>query len=475
MSKKFHRIIVLGQTGDGKSTLCNYILGEKMCEVVEDWRRRRSEIVVYTSVKKKNDDIIMVDTPGLSDSDGDDQAIIDKIRKELRDNHCDGIKSIIIMHNYNFPRFSAESQRLLSIYCKMFPIPDFWQHVGIVFSRTYEFFPNFEQLKEQKFKDFMPDFEKRINKIIDETNANLPSEKAIQKPGHIQTFFTDCADIIDGNRTDKEIDDLIDWTRGLDYLDIDKNDLEGRVFANCKEKKQIEDLIDPKEEETDDKNKKKVTEKHYRKYNIIDFSNNQSVYTEEKPYKEEIFYYKTEIWDKKILKAASDLEGDNYCDNFTIQYYSRIDKYDKNMNLLEKGKENKGNSKERLQVKQKIYTEEEDPNPNITTDEITETKYFDSDSALSDYYKELSSMSTGGKVTYVVGNILSLGIVHLVGTVIQFFKKKRRWKQVITIKRKIQEKRKIKTDNLGKKYPQKWEFDKVIEILETIYSKPVQI
>ena len=332
MSKKFHRIIVLGQTGDGKSTLCNYILGEKMCKESQGGNSTTKEVTGYTSVKKKNDDIIMVDTPGLSDSDGDDQAIIDKIRKEVRDNHCDGIKSIIIMHNYNVPRLSAESQRLLLIYCKMFPIPDFWQHVGIVFSFSYELLPNFEQLKEQKLKDFMPKLYQIIYKIIDETNANLPSEKAIQKPGHIQTFFTDSANIIYGNRTDKEIDDLIDWTRGLDYLDIDKNDLEGRVFANCKEKIQIEDLINPKEEETNDKNIKKVTEEHYRKYKIIDFSNNQSVYTEEKPYKEEIFYYKTERYQVHVC-----LGYNNYCDRVRIRDCIRTDKYDKNMNLLEKG------------------------------------------------------------------------------------------------------------------------------------------
>ena len=39
----------------------------------------------------------MIDTPGLSDSSGEDQIIVDRIRKEIKDEHGQGIRSIILV------------------------------------------------------------------------------------------------------------------------------------------------------------------------------------------------------------------------------------------------------------------------------------------------------------------------------------------------------------------------------------------
>lgn len=39
----------------------------------------------------------MIDFPGLSDSKGINQEVIDKIRKELKEKHCRGIKSILFV------------------------------------------------------------------------------------------------------------------------------------------------------------------------------------------------------------------------------------------------------------------------------------------------------------------------------------------------------------------------------------------
>ena len=93
-----------------------------------------------------------------------DTKNMDKIRTEIRDKHCGGIKSIIIMHNFHIPRLSDQSKKLLFIYSKLFPIPEFWQHVGIVFSFSYEGLQNFEKMKEAKITKFMPDFIKNVEK-----------------------------------------------------------------------------------------------------------------------------------------------------------------------------------------------------------------------------------------------------------------------------------------------------------------------
>ena len=70
-------------------------------------------------------DIFMIDTQNLFEFNGEeDQQIIDLIRAELKAKHCTGIKSIILFESlHNSTSLSHECQKLLSIYCKIFPNP----------------------------------------------------------------------------------------------------------------------------------------------------------------------------------------------------------------------------------------------------------------------------------------------------------------------------------------------------------------
>lgn len=79
-------------------------------------------------ISKKFPDIFMIDTPGLDDPHGEYQKIINEIRKQLKTNHCQGIKTIILLVNINNTRLSSDDQRIISIYAKMFSNRDFWQH-----------------------------------------------------------------------------------------------------------------------------------------------------------------------------------------------------------------------------------------------------------------------------------------------------------------------------------------------------------
>ena len=49
----------------------------------------------------------------------------------------------------------------------LFPIPDFWQYVGVVFSSSNESFQKFEEMKQEKLEKFMPGMEEVIKEIID--------------------------------------------------------------------------------------------------------------------------------------------------------------------------------------------------------------------------------------------------------------------------------------------------------------------
>ena len=49
------------------------------------------------SEKKKNDDIITIDTSDFADECSEDQPIFDKIKEEIKEKYLKGIKSIIII------------------------------------------------------------------------------------------------------------------------------------------------------------------------------------------------------------------------------------------------------------------------------------------------------------------------------------------------------------------------------------------
>lgn len=67
----------------------------------------------------------MNDTPGLSDSKGEDQEIVNRVNKALKKKHCKGIKSIIFVNDINKNKLDFDGKRVLLIYCKMFPFPEF--------------------------------------------------------------------------------------------------------------------------------------------------------------------------------------------------------------------------------------------------------------------------------------------------------------------------------------------------------------
>ena len=236
-----NKILVLGKTGEGKSTLCNYILkyDEKKCK--ESSKPGSCTQTIDGFVSNHYKDIFMIDTPGLSDSKGKDQEIVENIRKVIKEKHCKGIKSIILVSNINTDRLSFEDKKLLFIYCKMFPVPEFWYHVGIIFSKSYSYFPDdaLNQMKLTKQNEFLKDLLETIKNCTEQINKDLPTNKQIQIPGLIQSFFTDCGEVrppYNHDRTDKEIERLINWTRGNDYLDFFGNDFSTEIDIKYKKK-----------------------------------------------------------------------------------------------------------------------------------------------------------------------------------------------------------------------------------------------
>lgn len=138
---KIYRIVPLGPTGSGKSQLCNFILQDKNNRKFEvsdglNSKTKTPQIEKYTRRVNQNDiKIELIDTPGCSDSAGDDEknfiSLIDKLRE---------IKSIdLFLLVFNFTnRIDQSTRNYLKLISNTFTPMEFYNHLAIVFTNYRE-------------------------------------------------------------------------------------------------------------------------------------------------------------------------------------------------------------------------------------------------------------------------------------------------------------------------------------------------
>lgn len=335
------KIVLIGSTGEGKSCFGNHLLKIDENKFIESNKAESCTEDLSCLRGKKGtevENIYVIDTPGFNDSKGRDEDFIKKLTKGLRSNYHDQINCFLILFNINKSRLSLELKKNLYYYCLMFPIKDFWSHVGIVFSFSYEYFPDeqFEIFKKEKTGDFITELIELIKSYIEDIN-NLNGFD-INKPEKLNVFFTDCGKLVPPfthKRTDQEIKKIIEWSSKLPKLDLSK--INNEIKVNFKYYKKVDDLI--KEDKIYiSSNKYKNIKKYFKQYKTIDFENKTNFYTEPDYYKKEIKYYKLHKYENIILEKTRIINEDFYEKSKKIENYERLNQIDKNDKIIEYGK-----------------------------------------------------------------------------------------------------------------------------------------
>ena len=170
-------VIILGETGVGKSNLGNFLIKANDFKTSSS-TNSETQHVFYGESKE----IIVIDSPGANDSsqndDIEEEHLIEIVKAFKKAKY---LNTILILLNYQQPRLSKNLKIMIKLFSSVFKISFFLKHLGIVFTRCFDEDgrPEQEDLDEKK-----KEWDKEIKLIIKSTliNEELTDDK-------IQYFF----------------------------------------------------------------------------------------------------------------------------------------------------------------------------------------------------------------------------------------------------------------------------------------------
>ena len=162
MNKKDLKVVLIGQTGVGKSQLGNFILQQEYFKVGHN-KNSETEILSegYSHLDGMN--VTIVDTPGLNDTGSKDEEIMNLIVKKFQeDNSIDGI---ILVYSFRDPRRVQKHQELVNNLIKIFGKDLLEKRLKVIFTKS-TVGEERDEVEEKNEREQMNDTKEFLNHIL---------------------------------------------------------------------------------------------------------------------------------------------------------------------------------------------------------------------------------------------------------------------------------------------------------------------
>ena len=229
-------IIVLGESGTGKSLFCKKFSGSADFVSMQSANSFTKEITPKVfKVDSKKVEITLLDTPGMNDSTGKD--IVDKYIKDIKKylkEQKQRINCIIIVFNAQNERLLNSTKESIKNICKIFPLPEFWEHVILFWTHWY--FPSEEDEENKKY--FIENGELGMMKVLKDLSIEInKAEKTINPiTKSLHMIFNEYSEATSNPQKKKKSEEKMQ--KNFDkIIDLAKN-----------MKPLYEDIVEPKEE-----------------------------------------------------------------------------------------------------------------------------------------------------------------------------------------------------------------------------------
>nr|BAN39853.1 hypothetical protein [Entamoeba histolytica] len=233
MSIKQTKLLILGSTGDGKSTLGNFILKKNVFKESNDPKSETKQTLGSYGEGDRRD-VFVIDTPGLQDSEGMERKYMNQMVDYIKEQK--GLQAIVIVLNFNQDRFAQNIKTMIKIIWNVFRIPDFWKHVCIVWTKCYCYTPKevFEEMKKPKVEKYQQELLKLVMEITGKTENIIFPMHFVDSKG---------TSGFDNTNSENEIVGMLTWIRLLTPIDVEEVQKSDPVYQSISEEKEVQEKI----------------------------------------------------------------------------------------------------------------------------------------------------------------------------------------------------------------------------------------